>query len=429
MDLDKRAQRAADELNRSVTDLDLGTAHAAVMEQGAQRRHRTRQGRAAFIGAAAVFLLGAVAVVALAAGDGGRTDDRNERLATDLPGEGSSRDAAYAAKVFNSMPAGAMDGKASWRLPVLAKPQHDLAEGDFITLYGRGYEPNEQLGIVMCTSEADIENAGVNACQLEGNDGSSFGGVTYAYADADGNVVAKVAVRRYVTTPDGGEIDCASGPERCLVGMGAVSNYDRSGGAYIDFAAAPDFPQPTMTIAPEGPVVPGAPLTVSLGNLPPNRSIRLSQCVDDLCVTLVDTKAGATGAVDQVVSLQPAFQDPVSGRTVACENRCVLQARAIGPTTVLGAMASHAPVPEDIAVTFTSDVPTATIAATTTTTVAASTVDSTAPDVVTSDSVPPVVPAEPTDPSVPALPPHASETVVDQPTDTVAPTAATTATG
>ncbi len=415
MDLDRRARNAANELNRSVSDIDLGSVHAEVLQQGAKRRHRDRTARAGIIGAAAVFLIGTFAIIGLAGGDGGRdgtNGNLDERVATELGGERSAVEAGYASKVFSSMPAGALDGKSSWRLPVLAQPQHDLEDGDVITLFGRGFEPNESLGIVMCTSEADIGNAGATACQLSYDGSGGFGAVTLASADPDGNVVASFAVRRFVTTPDGGKVDCASGAERCLVAIAAASNYDRSGGAYIDFAAAPDFPEPSMTISPDGPVVPGAPLSVSLTDMVPRRSVRLQQCVEDLCVALADVKVGADGSGTQSVSLQPSIKDPVSGRVVPCEDRCVLRINGIGPAPVLGAMASHAPLPDDIALTFTTDVASAPLAEQTTTTAA----PAAAPEMVPAETAP----AE-TDPGTETTGPTASSstpaTIPDSPAD------------
>lgn len=359
MDLDDRASRAADSLRRQVEPtIDLGQARAAMADTG----HRQARVRRARITATTFAVLAVLGLFAVAGGTGGGSG--GGRLRTDGQ-DGAERDSgerARSAAIIGALPAGPLDGKESWRLPVVAKPQSGLADGDTITIYGRGFEPNESLGIVQCSSEADTDAAGVGGCQLSADDdgdgqpdpNSTYGAVTYANADEDGSVVADVEVRRWVTTPGGGRIDCFSLAERCLVGVGAIANYDRSGGTYIDFAEAPDFEQPTLTVSPGGAATPGQPVLAQVRGWVPKRSVRLSQCVEDRCQKLADAKVDALGAVDQQVVLQPTLVDDEDGEEIACEDRCVLRAVGIGPKGSNGANASHAPFPDDVPITFTS---------------------------------------------------------------------------
>ena len=156
----------------------------------------------------------------------------------------------------------------AWRLPVVVQPQSGVHDGEAVTVYGRGFEPGEQLGIVQCTSEADTNASGVNACQLAAyGQSTGFGAVTYASASNEGTVVAKFVVRRYVVTPEGGRVDCLSAAERCLIGVGAVANYDRSGGTYVAFADAPPFAEPAVSVTPGGPYAAGQQVTVDATGL------------------------------------------------------------------------------------------------------------------------------------------------------------------
>ncbi|HEX2578319.1 MAG TPA: neocarzinostatin apoprotein domain-containing protein, partial [Aquihabitans sp.] len=341
MDLDARAARAARELRTQVhQELDVTAARSSLGAAASARPSHLRHARVA------ALALVAVAVGAFAAlgapggpGDGLRTGD---------PEETSGR----AAAILGAMPSGPIDGKASWRLPVLAEPQNGLGDGDAITIYATGFEPGHSVGIVQCTSEADVGNAGIAACQLAATgEANGYGAVTRAVASSEGTVVAEFVVRRSITTPDGGEVDCASAPERCLVGIGAVSNYDQSGGAYIDFAAAPPFPEPTLALDPAGAVAAGAPATARLRAWPAGRAVRFSQCVGDRCQALVDAKAGPDGNVDQVLDLRTSIID-AGGAEVPCDGRCTLRARGIGPEADGDARASHAPQPPDLPLTF-----------------------------------------------------------------------------
>ena len=250
MDLDDRANRASRALHRQVdADLDLASAQDSLRAAARQRRSKVAKLRVGLVAGTALAVLAVAAFVA-----GGDNTDRNFEQAGGTVDVGidtngmSAEDRASGAEILAAMPSLPIDGKQSWKLPVQMRPQTDLVDGQTVTMYGKGFEPNDWLGIVQCSSEADVDNAGVGGCQL--NDGDvTFGAVTYADADPSGNVIAQFVVQRYISTP-AGEVDCFSAAERCLVGVGATANYDRSGGAYIGFADAPDFATPTMTVDP-----------------------------------------------------------------------------------------------------------------------------------------------------------------------------------
>ena len=175
-----------------------------------------------------------------------------------------------------------IDGKDSWRLPVVVTPQSGVVDGQTVTAIGRGFAPSERVGVVMCTSEAGVE--GVAACDL-GTLASPYEHVTYANAGPDGGVIADVTA-----APDDHDAAHAvrsiadRAAERCLVAIGAVSDYDRSGGSFVDFADAPPFPEPTLVVDPPGPYTDGQPVTVVGAGLLATRQIQVLQCLGLRCV-------------------------------------------------------------------------------------------------------------------------------------------------
>ena len=440
MHLDDRASRAADSLRSRVEpSLDLTAARAAVGAGSVARQSRLRRLR---VTGAVVAVIGVLGLVAVANGIGG-SGDGDEHVATEERDTGNQRNSreASAAQILAGMPRGPVDGKESYKLPVLAQPQSGLADGDTVTIYGKGFLPNDALGIVQCSAEADSDGAGIGACQLastpgpaptpnftpeqrqaiddylamlpEGTDwndtseplpdppalgpideelgygtipegterlwdaadqarqaweeaggeypNDTYGAVTYVDADANGEVVADFVVHRYITTPDGGEIDCMSAAERCIVGMGAISDYDRSGGSYIGFEGQPDFAEPSLSVDPAGDpagtFAPGQAITVQVEGWVSKRQVRISQCVGNQCQTLQDGKADDDGNASLDITLQPTIVDSETGEQIACEDQCVLRANGIGTKGQ-----TSAPLPDDVELAFTSAEPSAPLA-------------------------------------------------------------------
>ncbi len=356
-------------------DLDHSVAPVpAERAEDGRRLHLVRGGVAAFA------VLALVLTLVYAFGDG---SNNGPQVTSDKLGKKAD---AAASAIIGALPRSAIDGKASWKLPVVAKPQTGLQDGDRITIYGRGFGANQSLGIVQCSSEADTGAAGIGACQLRGDEGATYGAVTYATSSNEGTVVAQVQVHRFITTPDGGKIDCKSSAERCLIGMGAISNYDQSGGTYIAFEGAPTFPEPQLKIDPVGTYTPGQSVVARITGWVPLRAVRIQQCLGDVCEKLVDAKADALGAANLAVVLQPSIIDEATGAELPCKGTCVLQANGIG---VKGG--SSAPLPAPITLTFTSETPSGpvtTLAPTTTTSTSTST---STPNPAATSTVPPIV--------------------------------------
>jgi hypothetical protein len=236
MNLDDRARHAADALHDATgpTTMDVPAAAGRVDAAATRRRRRTRTARVAASALAVAGLVTAAAVVTDLA-DGGSSE---ERIAVDDPTPKATTTTSVETTTtsilserdrFALVPATPIDGRDSYRLPVQAIPDDGLADGQVVGVLGKGFEPHESVGIVQCASEALEELQ--QACDLSVLD--------YVETDAAGEVDATFVVRRFITTPNQGEVDCASTPGRCFVGIGAISNYDRSGSTSITFATTP----------------------------------------------------------------------------------------------------------------------------------------------------------------------------------------------
>lgn len=332
--VDDRAREARDRLRFQVDrHLDLGAARAAVDAAAArQRRNRARVAAAGFV----VLLVGAWFALAAGRADVDDTDpDRDEIVAPEPDGADAATGIAVGAPY---------DGKDSARLPVVAEPQSGLHDGDVVRVRGRGFRPDEQVGIVHCATEADIQGSAIDACD------TTVG--VYVAASSDGTVDAEVPVHASINTPSTGPVDCTSGPERCLIGVGAMADYDRSGGTYIDFADAPPFDEPHMTVTPDGPVAPGQAIEVAISSYVAGRPVRLQQCVGDRCRTLLDGKATAEGTFVATVLVDDPIVDDRG--TVPCDGACELRVTGIGEPG-----ASSMPFPAPHPLRFDADAPVA----------------------------------------------------------------------
>lgn len=327
MDLDRRAAEAAHQLRTAVAeDLDVDAALDRVAIGAGRRRSRATGVRVAAVAFVALSLLGALAA-AQAQGGGGSDGEQQEATGPDGNGMVGAGGDARAAQILGGLPAGPVDGRESWRLPLVAEPNDQLAVGQEVMLVGRGFEPGELVGAVHCASEADTSSAGVGACDL----GDGFSNTVQGNARSDGSVVLTVPIRRFIDTPALGPVDCASAPERCLLAIGAANNYDRSGGAYVNLAGSPPFPEPTLTVSPEGPYQPGQEVAVTAGGSIAGRQAQILQCAgEDQCAPLSRGRVAADGTYAASVAVGNVVV--VDGVSVSCDDApCTLVFTGIGP--------------------------------------------------------------------------------------------------
>lgn len=246
-------------------------------------------------------------------------------------------------ELFEALPASPIDGKQSQRLPVLATTQSELVDGQRVTVLGKGFEPGEQVGAVMCAAEAALE--GVAACELGRN--GTFDLVAYAEASSEGFVRVDVAVRTLIETPFTGPLDCLSGPERCIIAIGAVGDYDRSGGTAIGFVGQPAFAEPSLAVSGVAPYEPGATVDVNASGLLWPREVAVHLCLGEQCAALARGRVTADGTFVTPVVVPSSFT-LADGTPVSCETTCELRLAylALEGTT-------QAPEPPPHPVTFT----------------------------------------------------------------------------
>jgi hypothetical protein len=264
-ELDARARAAADGLRRHVLaqlDVDAAVALAPAVAPTGPRR-----GRFLAIAAACALLVGTVAVLAQQAGD--------ERTRVDLDEDGTALPDLEPGVL---RPLGPRDGKDTIQLPVTAEPSTGLRDGDVVHLSSPGFEPGERVGIVQCAREAGGETPETRG----GIDGCNVGTVQYADADADGVASGQIAVRRVLTTPLTGTVDCAAEANRCLVAMGALSDYDRSGGHGIEFAPGGEpIDLPSVTVTPTEGLADGDVVHIVADGLTRSSVVSLNVCSSD----------------------------------------------------------------------------------------------------------------------------------------------------
>lgn len=256
--LDERAHAAARGLHEHV--LARVDADASLHDLG---RAPSSRGRLLAVAAAVLLITGTVAVA-------GQRDDVG-RSRVEL-GEPLDVDPGVL------RPLGPRDGKDSVQLPITVEPSTGLVDGDVVTVTGSGFQPGEQVGIVQCAREAGGETPEARG----GVDGCYIGEVQYADADDQGNISGTYTVRRALTTPLTGTVDCAAEAERCIVGAGALSDYDRSGGMAVTFAPAEGtIDVPELSVSPATGLAHGDVVTVTGSGFEPRAYLDLQVCSSD----------------------------------------------------------------------------------------------------------------------------------------------------
>ena len=268
--LDEAAARAARGLHEHVLSrLDADLALARVPASSPRRT----PGRLLTVAAAVAVLVGSVAVLSDRNGDDGRSrlelDEDGNKLPTPQPG--------------TLTPLGPRDGKDSIQLPLTITPAAvGLRDGDTVTVSAPGFQPGETVGLVQCAQEAGGETreqrGGIDACDI-----SPYTSIT---ADEAGVATGDYQVQRFLTTPLTGTVDCAEAAERCLVALGALNDYDRSGGFGITFAApGPNDPAgpeiPTLVVTPADGLAHGDVVHVEGVGYPPGTQVGLQVCAKD----------------------------------------------------------------------------------------------------------------------------------------------------
>lgn len=298
MSIDDRGRRAAERLTRSVGADDVSRLARQVEE--ARRPRRAQRWPA--IAAAAVAVLGITAGV----------------LATQHRGDGNG---GTASKTTNQNgptvkigPQSPIDGKASMMLPVTVTPSTGVHDGDTVQLHGEGFVPGEELGVVMCAVEAGAPvHQGIDACDI--------GGYVSAKASAAGTVDTSFPVRRVISAGTMGRIDCAASPRRCVVGVGAMADYDRSGGAPISFdeSLAP-LGKPMFRATPATGLADGEGVVLHGTGFASNAPYRVRQCTDrgvcaDLTVPAMSGFEG-TGLTEDGSVVTPRTMDGAGNLSV-----------------------------------------------------------------------------------------------------------------
>ena len=286
--------------------------------------HRARTPRVLVLALVAVAALIGAVLVSTAGDDEGDVD-----VAVDE--DGSPDDERDAPPDLEGMPApialgGPTDGKDSVGLPVKVEPSTGLVDGQTVSVTAAGFPPGQSVGVVMCAKEAGRDHGarGAEACNL--------GRYASATSSSDGIVQVEFQVQRIMLL-DGQEIDCASEPDRCLVGVGLISDYDQSGGALVSFDADEPLPDPpTVETDRSDGLVDGDAVDVRITGLVPRSNLWAQQCdlATESCASVGELVVDADGTVTHELRVWRsfgAFVDPSAGdpnvdcASTACELR------------------------------------------------------------------------------------------------------------
>lgn len=311
MGLDERARAAASDLREHA---DQTVDAAAALGAVTSRRDRHRRRARVLVGASVAAMAIAATIVVVVARP---TDD--VRVGTDEDAETGHTTTIPT----EAIPAAPDDGLDSIGLPVTAEPTTQLVDGQVVTLTGTGFLPGEQVGLVECVRQEDDVNVGADGCDLTL--------LSYAIADDRGVVNATFAVRRLVSTPHNGFVDCGESPERCSIGMGAVQDYDRSGGVRISFDASVAPPEvPALEVTwPAGGATEGDPLTFHGRNFTPNTQVWVFECEQDSsCTPIASLNVAGDGTFEGAAGVS-RYLPALRGGTMDCASypsACFLRA-------------------------------------------------------------------------------------------------------
>lgn len=315
--VDDVARRSAAELHQHVVRTTDTEAALLAVTAGPGRRRPT--GRLLAVAASVALLAVGVTVVVERAGDDGPGD---ARVTID-----TERDLEAAPLTLR----GPRDGRDSLGLPVTAEPAAELQDGQVVAVTGSGFVPGESVGIVMCSRAAGpVEEggagAGVQACDI--------GRFEQVNADGDGVASGTFEVRQALTTPYTGTVDCAGAPDACIVAMGALSDYDRSGGAEIALDPGLDpLDLPTLEVTPDDGLTHADVVRVVGTGWSPSTVVNLTICAADpgACWGLGEgqIRSDPDGVIDVEVELWRFLPTYEPGTYADCAlSGCVVRAEA-----------------------------------------------------------------------------------------------------
>ncbi|MEQ8841599.1 MAG: hypothetical protein RIB98_11505 [Acidimicrobiales bacterium] len=158
----------------------------------------------------------------------------------------------------------------------------DLVDRQIVHIDGFLFEANRSFGIVQCSGVAfslPDTPSGVDACDLST--------VAFGSTDGTGSLSTDLRVRRIITTPDAGEVDCAEPDAACVIAGGVLG---------ADGMSTTEAAYASITFDPDAPPVP-----------PPTLTIDVVEIGADTATLLVD----CTNAVDLSIDVQ--LQQEIDG--------------------------------------------------------------------------------------------------------------------
>ena len=204
---------------------------------------------------------------------------------------------------------------------VTVTPSTGLVTLQTVTISGTGFTPNTGVGWAECKNNGSGDG---NDCDV--NHTGSAG------TDSSGAFTAAFVVRRILHTANG-DVDCATAPGTCNLGVGKISDHAERAGAPLTFDPnAPLPPPPTLHAAPLTNLHEGDSVAMFGGGFVPSSQVAIAQCSQpsiQTCQVLQYLAADASGGFISLVQVHRVVATPPFGATDCADAPDTCQLRAV----------------------------------------------------------------------------------------------------
>jgi hypothetical protein len=147
---------------------------------------------------------------------------------------------------------------------LLVAPTTGLVEGQELAVFGGGFVPNDPVVFRQCAAPGSI----ASPCAFLGS----------AIADAEGNVLALVAVHRTIVQPPVFSVDCAAAPGTCSFVAASINDVDVINQVPLSFDPNGPLPSAQVVVTPATDLVDHQTVLLSGSGWPADVSPEFGQC-------------------------------------------------------------------------------------------------------------------------------------------------------
>ncbi len=204
---------------------------------------------------------------------------------------------------------------------VTVTPSTDLVNLQAVTISGTGFTPSTGVGWAECKNNGSGDG---NDCDVN-HTGT-------ANTDSSGAFTAPFVVHRILHTANG-DVDCATAPGTCNIGVGKLSDHAEHAGAPLTFDPnAPLPPPPTLIAGPLTNLHEGDSVALFGGGFVPSSQVAIAQCSQptiQTCQVLQYLAANASGGFASLVQVHRVVATPPFGAIDCADAPDTCQLRAV----------------------------------------------------------------------------------------------------